>query len=402
MASNDDLPSTSSQGSSTLKLHKPKMKKFHKIPIFVVENHNEILELVLSSLANLYLPFQNNLIIHFDSHPDCCINRQMPASTVYNRSLLLESLSIENWLMPLTFAGHVNEIVWIHPQFAGQITDGCYQFSVGDFDGKICVSSNLDYFLTDGSYKEEELLLNKKEVKLTVSQVKESLSELIDDNRNWILDVDLDYFSTLNPFISIYPKAKTYERLKDIFKMNKNYDQNDPKSIAEFVSERNRQLEFFDTVFQHMAQNGSLEKYKLNDESMKDKLELLTELIDSLCHHYSIYDIDWFIINDAGCTIDDEKHQLPHHESSEEEIKEMIEKFEKFLKSIKKSPEMVTISRSSIDGYTPSHQVEKIQQMVIDVLQKVFGEFITDQPTLWYKNSSIPALELVEPRKKKP
>jgi len=402
MATNYDLPSTSSQGSSTLKLHKPKTKKFHKIPIFVVENHNDVLELILPSLANLYLPFRDNIIIHFDSHPDCCINRQMPSTAVYNRSLLLESLSIENWLLPLTYAGHINEIVWIHPQFASQISDGCYQFSVGDFDGKICVSSNLDYFLTDGSYKEEELLLNKKEVKLTVSQVKESLSELIDDNRNWILDVDLDYFSTLNPFISIYPKAKTYERLKDIFKMNKNYDENDSKSIAEFVSERNRQLEFFDTVFQHMAQNGSLEKYKLNDESMKEKFELLKELIDSLCHHYSIYDIDWFIINDAGCTIDDEEHQLPHHESSEEEIKEMIEKFEKLLKSIKKSPEMVTISRSSTDGYTPSHQVEKIQQMVIDALQKVFGEFITDQPTLWYKNSSIPALELVEPRKKKP
>lgn len=395
MASNDAGPSTS-------KVHRQKTKKFNKIPIFIVENHNDILELILPSLANLYLPFQNNMMIHFDSHPDCCINRQMPATTVYNRSLLLETLSIENWLIPLTYAGHINEIAWIHPKFANQISDGSYQFSVGDFDGKICVSSNLDYFLTDGSFKEDELLQNKKDVKLTVAQVNESLAELVDDNRTWILDIDLDYFSTLNPFLSIYPEANTHERLKEIFKMDKNYDQNDPKNIANFVSERNRQLEFFDTVFQHMAQNGSLEKYKLEDESMKDKFELVKELIDSLCHHYSIYDIDWFVVNDAGCTIDDEQHQLPHHESSEDEIKEMIEKFEKFLKCLKKMPEMVTISRSSSDGYTPNHQVELIQQMVVDALQKVFGERCTDQPTLWYKNSSIPALELVEPRKKKP
>lgn len=393
---------SSDAGPSTSKVHRQKTKKFNKIPIFIVENHNDILELILPSLANLYLPFQNNMMIHFDSHPDCCINRQMPASTVYNRSLLLETLSIENWLIPLTYAGHINEIAWIHPQFANQISDGSYQFSVGDFDGKICVSSNLDYFLTDGSFKEDELLQNKKDVKLTVAQVNESLAELVDDNRTWILDIDLDYFSTLNPFLSIYPEANTHERLKEIFKMDKNYDQNDPKNIANFVSERNRQLEFFDTVFQHMAQNGSLEKYKLEDESMKDKFELVKELIDSLCHHYSIYDIDWFVVNDAGCTIDDEQHQLPHHESSEDEIKEMIEKFEKFLKCLKKMPEMVTISRSSSDGYTPNHQVELIQQMVVDALQKVFGERCTDQPTLWYKNSSIPALELVEPRKKKP
>ena len=229
----------------------------------------------------------------------------------------------------------------------------------------------------------------------------ESIAELIEDTRTWILDIDLDYFSTLNPFLSIYPEANTYERLKEVFKMDKNYDPNDPDSIAKFVSERNRKLEFFDTVFQHMAQNGSLEKYKLEDESMKDKLEAVKELIDSLCHHYSIYDIDWFIINDAGCTIDDEQHQLPHHESSEEEIKAMIDKFERFLKSLKKMPEMVTMSRSSSDGYTPNHQVELIQQMVLDALQKVFGDNITNQPTLWYKNSSIPALELVEPRKKK-
>lgn len=389
----DELPGTS-------RMHKPKAKKFRKIPIFVVENHNDILELLLPSLANQYIPFENNLMIHFDSHPDCCISRQMPADTVYNRSLLLESLSIENWLIPLSFAGHFNEIVWIHPPFATQIPDGNYEFSVGEFERKICVSSTLDYFLSDGSYKDDKLLQKKKTLKFNVTEISESMNEIIED-RTWILDVDLDYFSTLNPFLSIYPKANTYEKLKDIFKMAKNYDVNDPESCEKYVTERNCQLDFFDTIFQHMAQHGSLEKYKLRDESRKEKFELVKELIDSLCHHYSIYDIDWFVINDAGCTIDDEEYQLPNHESTDSEIKEMIGKFERFLKSLKKLPEIVTISRSSHDGYTPSHQVEKIQEMVIESLQKVFGENIAEQPALWYKDSSIAALELVEPRIKK-
>jgi hypothetical protein len=375
-----------------------KAKKFRKIPIFVVENHNEVLELLLPALANGYLPFQGNLLVHFDAHPDCCVNRQMPAETVFSRSTLLESLSIENWIMPLTYAGHFNEVVWVRSHFAHQISDGSHKFAVGDSEGKIGVNSNLDYFLSDGSYASEKELNNKKDVTLTVTEVHDSFHEIVGD-RTFVLDIDLDYFSTHNPFLKIYPKVETYEKLKEIFKMDKSYDKDDPESLTAYVSERNRQLEFFDTIFQHMAQNGSLEKYKFNgDESLKVKFELVKELIDNLCHHYSIYDIDWFVVNDAGCTVDDDEHQLPHHESSEEEIKEMMKKFESFLRGLKKFPEIITISRSSHDDYCPAEQVEMIQSSVIAALQSVFAEKLAE-PTMWYKNSSnTPALELVEPR----
>lgn len=383
------------------KMHEMKVKKFRKIPVFIVENHNDVLELLLPSLANRYLPFQNNLMIHFDSHPDCCVPRSMPAETVCNRSLLLESLSIENWLIPMAYGGFINEIVWIHPSFAHQISDGLHCFSVGEAEGKICVSSSLDYFLSDGSYKKEELLNNKKPLKLHVKEIDESLNEMIGD-APWLLDIDLDYFSTLNPFKEIYPKASTYEKLKEIFHIEKNYNVDDPSSIESYVEARNRHLDFFERIFQHMAQNGNLEKFEINDERMREKFNLTKALIESLCHHYSIYDIDWFIINDAGCTTDEDEFQLPHHESTEKEIKDSIKRFEIFLKSIKNNPEMITISRSSIDGYTPTSQVEMIQEMVLEILNDVYAGSITDSPTLWYKNTSnTPALELVEPRRHK-
>lgn len=381
------------------KAHELKTKKFRKVPVFIVENHNEVNELLLPSLANRYLPFQNNLIIHFDSHPDCCIPRQMPSEAVFNRNSLLESLSIENWLIPLTYAGFINEIVWIHPPYANQIPEGLHRFSVGDYNGKLCVSSNLDYFLSDGAYQREELLNNKKALKLYVKQIDESLNEMVGDHP-WILDIDLDYFSTLNPFLSIYPKANTYEKLKKIFYIEKNYDADDPESITKYVEERNRHLDFFERIFQHMVQNGNLEKFEMNDESLRDKFNMTKELIESLCHHYSIFDIDWFVVNDAGCTTDEDEFQLPHHESTEDEIREAIKRFEAFIKSIKKIPEVITISRSSNDGYTPSSQVEMIQDLVTSTLYKVYAENISETPTLWYKNTSdISALELVEPRR---
>jgi hypothetical protein len=395
----DSIASSSSEPTKD-SINTPKQKKFSKIPIFIVENHNEVLELILPALANYYLPFENNLMVHFDSHPDLCVARDLPTKAVFDRNLLLQSLSIENWIIPLLYMNSVNEVVWIHEKFCNQIPVGEHEFSVGEFEDTIRVSSTTDYFLTDGSFVEESLLKTRKKVKLHSIQLSESIHDIIDE-KSWILDIDLDYFSTLNPFLSLYPKANTHEKLKEIFKMEKDYDQSDIESMRRFVSRRNEELDFFDSVFQFMAQNGSLEKFKCENESMKEKLELVKQLVESLCHHYSIYDIDWFLVNDCGATTDSEEYQLPHHESTDAEIGEMMKKFETFLAGCKKNPEMVTISRSCEDGYCPKHQIEKIQNLVLQSLQKVFGEKIAS-PTYWYKSGSlgISALELVEPRKK--
>jgi UPF0489 domain len=288
----------------------------------------------------------------------------------------------------------------VHQPFANQIPEGIYSFSVGEKDEKICVSSKLDYFLSDGSYANEDEIKNRKTLTLHSTKVNTEFNDIIQD-RPYILDIDLDYFSTLNPFAAIYPLANTYEKLKKIFHIEKDYDENDAESVTKFVVKRNKQLDFFETIFQHMAQHGSLEKFKLADESMTAKFNLVKELIECLIHNYSLYDIDWFVINDAGCTVDEEQYQLPHHESSDEELNQMMKEFEIFVTSLKRPPEVVTISRSCEDGYTPKHQIESIQNRVLEIL-KIFGDKLCDAPTLWYKNSlEIPALDLVEPRTKR-
>lgn len=393
----------SQPSTSATVIARPTSRKFTKIPVFIVENHNDALEIVLPSLANRYLPFNDNLMIHFDSHPDMCVPRQMPASNIYERQMLLESVSIENWIVPMMYAKHVNEVVWVRPPWAHQIDNGCHEFSVGESNGKIYVSSTLDYFLSDGGYKEEAMMENVRNVKVHVTEVGGALSELIsdDDEKHWVLDVDLDYFSTFNPFLAIYPKADAYEKLRRIYKVDKDYDASDSQSVAAYVTERNRRLDFFETIFQHMAQHGSLEKFKCDDDSMREKFELVKELIECLIHNYSLFDVDWFVVNDAGCTCDDDERQLPHHESSDDEIKELIKKFEIFLRSLKKPPTLITIARSSLDGYTPTHQVDSIQSQVLQALRNVFAENLATE-TLWYKNTSqeVSALELVQPRKR--
>lgn len=277
-------------------------RRFNKIPVFIVENHNDVLELILPSLARRYLPFEDNLMIHFDSHPDLCVPRQMSTSAVFNRQMLLESLSIENWIVPLMYGKHLGpDFVWVAPQWSHQLPLGRHDVIVGDCDDKIKVKTNLDYFLSDGSCCEEssaeeltKKMLNQKKMTIHVTQVNESLNELIRDD--WILDVDLDYFSTLNPFINIYPKANTYEKLHKIFMTEKDYDVNDRESVSRYLKKRNHELDYFEQIFQYMAHHGSLEKFENDDSSMNEKFELVKELIENLCQHYSIYDIDWFVV----------------------------------------------------------------------------------------------------------
>lgn len=397
------MASSCQPSTSNTSMGKVKSRKFTKIPVFIAENHNDVLELLLPALANRYLPFENNLMIHFDSHPDMCVPRQMTADCIFDRKTLLESLSIENWIVPMMYAKHINEIAWVRPLWAHQIPDGRHSFAVGESDDKIHVSSSLDYFLSDGGYKEEKFMSNSKQVTVHVTEVSEAVNELIcdDPERHWVLDVDLDYFSTLNPFLSIYPKAGTYAKLRKIYMIEKSYEASDPNSISAYAKERNRQLDFFETVFQHMTQHGSLEKFKCDDPSMGEKFELVKELVECLCQQYSIYDIDWFMVNDAGCTCDDEDLEIPQHESTDAEIKVLIGKFEKFLRGLKRPPTIVTIARSSLDGYTPTHQVESIQVQVLQALRKVFGDTLGTE-ALWYKNSSpeISALDMVQPRRK--
>lgn len=91
----------------------------------------------------------------------------------------------------------------------------------------------------------------------------------------------------------------------------------------------------------------------------------------------------------TGCTCDSTDTDLPHHESSLEEIKVLIDQFKTFLHGILIPPTIITISRSSYDDYCPEHQVEDIQERVLDALKEIYGEKLTNEPILYYKNEEF-------------
>lgn len=81
------------------------LRKFSKIPVFIVDYHNDVLEFIYRCLATRHLPLERNVLVHFDSHPDLVVARDIPASDSYDKDTMLNELSIENWIMPTLYAG---------------------------------------------------------------------------------------------------------------------------------------------------------------------------------------------------------------------------------------------------------------------------------------------------------
>lgn len=86
------------------------LRSFNRIPVFIVDYHNDVLEFIYRCLATRHLPLERNILVHFDSHPDMVVARDIPASASYDKDIMLNELSIENWIMPTLYAGKAPKI----------------------------------------------------------------------------------------------------------------------------------------------------------------------------------------------------------------------------------------------------------------------------------------------------
>lgn len=367
------------------------MRKYPQLPVHVVEEHNDALHHILRAVGSKHLPFTHNLLIHFDSHPDLLIPADLKASEVFDVPNMLEKLSIENWILVAAFAGQISTIIWVKPPWANQIENGHYTFLIGEQRGTdhIRVSCPALYFVGEMLYCKAEDLDNAKEVNLHVhtlgcevdKKVKENILQLIKSHDNYYtLDVDLDFFSTMNPFLSMHSKTNMYERLKDIYHFN--YTQTEETSvIEEHVKRRCKQIKTLHEVFSHLQKLKNPTEIKaevdnvclpIDDPKQREQVTaLILDLLSECPGEDGESSIDWELVHDAGCTIDDDTHQLPHHVSSKEEIDSLMETVCSLVTSLPK-PTLVTMARSSNDDYCPPHQVDGIEETLCSFLRKTY------------------------------
>lgn len=380
----------------------PRSRHFPHIPVFIVENHNDVLEFIYRCLGARYLPFQNVALLHFDAHPDMTVPRDMPATHTRDKSQLLAALSIENWIMPACYAGHFDRLVWCKPPWARQMPAGEQRFTIGDYAGVLAVSCALEYFVSEGSYRPAADLANGRPVRLRTIELPLSGDDETGDIATvagdlqtgpFVLDIDLDFFSTHNPFRDLYPKAQAYDRLLDIFEYervaNKDCDDDvaEPPHALHCSRERLNQLDDLERIFQHLQRNGGhLTGITAACDSVQRVWPLLTELCERLRDNYACADIDWMLVYNAGCTRDSVGGDLPHHESTASELDEMVGHFERMLRGLQPAavPTVITVARSSLDDYCPAEQVDDIQQRVWQALTRVYGERLAAKPILYY------------------
>ncbi|XP_050509335.1 UPF0489 protein C5orf22 homolog [Diabrotica virgifera virgifera] len=364
-------------------------KQHKKIPIYVVEGHHEVIPFVHKNIGSKHLPVEGSTLIHFDSHPDMLIPLDMPAEYVFDKEKLYDSLSIENWIMPAAYAGHFEHLVWIKPPWAHQIEDSSQIFNIGkdSTNGTIRLDCKETYFVSECLYTNIKDLENSRAVQLDVATLGKKLVNDSDDlnqirllisrsDAPVVLDIDLDFFSTGNPFKRMYEEANMYEQLKDIY-YYKTPSSKDDSVISESTLTRKKQIDFLYNIFKSLNETKTMPDVKDPSEQWKKVDNLRKKMLE----HYEEDDIDWLLVHDAGCTCDDSG--LPDHISSMEELEVMFDCFKNFLEILPKPPVIVTISRSTEDDYTPFENVELIQNKVTELLKLRFS---CDEPVLQYLN----------------
>ncbi|XP_066480381.1 UPF0489 protein C5orf22 homolog isoform X2 [Tiliqua scincoides] len=164
----EEEPSAEEAGSKSRPL-----RAYPKLPVWVVEDHHDVLPFIYRAIGSKHLPASNISFVHLDSHPDLLIPVDMPADTVFDKEALFSELSIENWIMPAVYAGHISHVVWLHPAWAQQMKEGSQAFLVGKdaSTSTIRLTSIDNYFLSDGLYVSADQLLNPKPLHLNVCLV---------------------------------------------------------------------------------------------------------------------------------------------------------------------------------------------------------------------------------------
>lgn len=408
------------------------------MPVHIVEDHNDALRPILRGIATKHLPFAHNLLVHFDSHPDLLLPAQLLKSEVYDKEILFERLSIENWILPAAFAGHFDTIVWVKPPWSNQIPDGEYHFSIGieRETGFVKVSSGLLYFVSEMLYCSEDKLEEKKDitlhvvtlgdrnmtnqavigeykisedvpkVSLTSNQnsftssanndcnkgdgldVATTVRQLIEEhNRQFVLDIDLDFFTTLNPFMETHKDVNMYSRLQSIYKFN--LDFSDGQTIDDNQTRRMQQMMPLEHLFKELEEIKAPDKIRDQISTLVQKIlkvddrkavkGLVLDLLDLETSRgpsdakevkerpsnaeKDQQEVDWLLIHDAGCTWDSADQVLPHHPSTDDEIRTLMHDVTFFLDQLA-DPKLVTWARSSLDDYCPPNKVNFVQELL--------------------------------------
>ncbi|CAG9135654.1 unnamed protein product [Plutella xylostella] len=368
----------------------PYLKQFKRIPIYVVEEHNDALQFIYSAIGGKKLPVEGNTIVHLDSHPDLLVSRTLRGSDARSGRAVLPLLDIENWILPAVAAGHIGRVVWLRPPWAKQLKDGTRVITIGDDKdtGLVRVDSAEPYYLSDALYSKE--LVETKQFTLTVAELGDpdcereneedhtiETTKLLEITQPYVLDIDLDFFSTGNPFLSVFESIGLYDLLEPIFSFEVP-ENDDVETVKRVIRNREQQLQELESLFQFLEENDSLDKWRGVKTDLFMEVSDLVEVVRGEAARLGVAP-DWWAVFTAGCTRDQDG--LPCHVSTYQQIQSLVTRSLRPLLRALPPPVLITIARSTDDGYCPPDQVDDIQSLVVHELKEAFE---TEEPNYYY------------------
>lgn len=419
----------------------------------IVEDHCDVVPFLHACMRKkICCPTKKLLFVHFDAHPDMSVPTTTKLSDWNNLTSLHDTLEddvcgISQFIVPMVANEIISKVVWIRSPWSDQIDDGSYHYHVGDLispssgDGDVrrdaAVSLAVDYYVDDDSYRPESELhmATAKTVNLTVACLGtlQSLETHVidvasDDNVCWVLDICLDYFSTLNPFLPELESALRQDLLATT--------SHDPTQALTVVQNMFKFMPFrrcpsigcdirqMRTCILDLLKQVLISTRKEDKEEEKKNVLVEDTQGDSKRPRYC-NDIDHVVFDDILLALstlygqgDYDAHVcpfllllphlsfstrkliheigsavlLPHHNSDEEEINLLVAQMKTFIETvcikavqttsscvsggIARSlgrPTVVTIARSAVDGFIPSHVVDGIQDKVLNVLRELLS-----------------------------
>ena len=183
-------------------------------------------------------------------------------------------------------------------------------------------------------------------------------------NSSYILDIDLDIFSTYDPFriilgeenfsilIKIFDEDAIDENLLKELKIEKNF-----QKILEFQEKHKKN--FDETV-------GKLrEIWDGTTVTVENENRILTNFVKNCKQRQELEDFET-IVSAAESLV------LPHHKSTKPELDKYLDQFQNFIKNLNILPKFITIARSSDDEYCPEDQVLGIEDRVLKIIEENF------------------------------
>lgn len=435
------------------------------IHVIAVEAHNHVLEhihFILRQRAKRNKKQVGWSLLHYDSHPDlacpnvpakaCFLPRQeflfknnvsgydSSQDIVLNEhhknlyEMLDTSISgIAEWIIPLVVGADLDHVCWIKNDWCDQFLNDEYTFSVGAWDNHLSPSDDkshlevrtfLDlsdeatiktslfhpYYMDDDSSVQESELMLKKHLHLVVTESMNSVP--IEEEKDWILDICLDYFYCRNPFIdelichfgedltqllvrSVHSTKFRQDRMIHENPIDKERYRED---LCTFQRVSKMLLETYTEKMTTMEGHFLIKEWTINDVlSAQEKHNLLTlysspedaenlwnDILDGIRRVYladqrqnqkGILDILLNAIPNLSLP-----HQSSHSIASLLDascildIQEKVKGFGKHLRSIlpETAPLCITLARSSDDGFTPSCVTNTLQNALFEELHSIF------------------------------